>query len=219
MSLHTIGNGFGMTRRQALRATGKAIAGAMSLTALTSLPGNDLEAEQQQRPGLPQRGPSPTPETSGAQKLRISTCQFPVGANIAENAKYIQAFMHQAAGQGAHLLHTSEGALSGYGGSDVASFAKEKYDWDTLRKEVAGLRALAKELSIYLVLGSAHFLDDDTKPTNCLYLISPEGAIRDRYDKSFLTKRDQEYYSAGNRRVACDIRGVRIGLEAVNNFG
>src|ERR1035441_1664308 len=116
MSLHTIGNGFGMTRRQALRATGKAIAGAMSLTALTSLPGNDLEAEQQQRPGLPQRGPSPTPEASGAQKLRISTCQFPVGANIAENAKYIQAFMHHAAGQGAHLLHTSEGALSGYGG-------------------------------------------------------------------------------------------------------
>ena len=52
----------------------------------------------------------------------------------------------------------------------------------------------------------------EEKPTNCIYLISPEGKIEDRYDKSFCTATDQQYYSAGNRLVTREIRGVRIGL-------
>lgn len=210
MSSHSSENGsVRLTRRQALGVTTKAIASAISLATLAPLPGNTLELDPQQSLGLPQRGPTPT---VGAQKLRIASCQFPVSSKIAENAKYIQSFMCDAAGQGAHLLHTSEGALSGYGGPDVASFAKDKFDWDSLRKETSALRTLADSLKIYLVLGSAHFLDEVTKPTNCVYLISPTGAILDRYDKSFLTGRDQQYYSAGSRRVIHDIRGVRIGL-------
>ena len=65
---------------------------------------------------------------------------------------------------------------------------------------------------MWLVLGSAHFLDENTKPTNCLYLIDPEGKIVDRYDKCFCTGGDQKYYSVGNRLVTRDIRGVKVGL-------
>ena len=128
----------------------------------------------------------------------------------AENAKYVRDFMRQAAREGAHLLHTSEASLSGYAGCDFTTF--QKYDWDGLRKETAGLRALAKELKMWLVLGSAHFLDENSKPTNCLYLIDPEGKIVDRYDKCFCTGGDQKHYSAGNRLVTRDIRGVKVGL-------
>jgi predicted amidohydrolase len=71
---------------------------------------------------------------------------------------------------------------------------------------------LASDLKMWLVLGSAHFLDAKTKPTNCLYLIDPEGRIADRYDKCFCTGGDQKHYSVGDRLVTRDIRGVRIGL-------
>jgi deaminated glutathione amidase len=144
------------------------------------------------------------------EKLRVATCQFPVSGHPAENAAFIGDFMHRASQAEAHLLHTSEACLSGYAGVDVPDF--ENYDWDGLRKETAKLRELAKELRLWLVLGSAHFLAPKTKPTNCLYLIDREGHIVDRYDKCFCTAGDQKSYSAGNRLVTHDIRGVRIGL-------
>jgi predicted amidohydrolase len=147
---------------------------------------------------------------AATQRLRIATCQFPVTVDVAANARSIRDFLHKASQQGAHLLHTSEACLSGYAGSDFPSFAN--FDWDTLRKETTALRSLAGELKMWLVLGSAHFLDDTTKPTNCLYLIDPDGKIADRYDKSFCTAGDQRHYSAGNRLVVHVIRGVKVGL-------
>ena len=81
--------------------------------------------------------------------------------------------MHQAKTRGAHLLHTSEASLSGYAGVDFATF--DDFDWDLLRHETTALCRLARELELWLVLGSAHYLDAKTKPTNCLYLINPSG--------------------------------------------
>ena len=123
---------------------------------------------------------------------------------------FVRHFMQAASREGAHLLHTSEASLSGYAGCDFKTF--EKYDWNALRREIADLRALAKDLNMWLVLGSAHFLDHDTKPTNCLYLIGPDGKIVDRYDKCFCTGGDQKHYSVGNRLVTREIRGVKVGL-------
>lgn len=170
---------------------------------------------------MPGRAPAATPREPGAktgnstrarprEKLRIATCQFPVTADIAANARHIRDFMREATDAGAHLLHTSEAALSGYAGSDFASF--HGYDWKLLRAETAALRERAKELKQWLLLGSAHFLDEKTSPTNCLYLIDPEGHIADRYDKCMCTPEDQKHYSAGNRLVTHEIQNVRIGL-------
>lgn len=191
-----------ITRRHAFQATGRTLASMASLNVWSSLADAaglpNVAGEQEMQPA------------NSAEKLRIATCQFPVGANPTENAKYIKDFMHKAAEQGAHLLHTSEASLSGYAGSDFPTF--ENYHWDELRKEVGALRALAASLNMWLVLGSSHFLDAKTKPTNCLYLIDPEGKIVDRYDKCFCTTGDQKYYSAGNRLVTREIRGVKVGL-------
>ena len=199
-----------ITRRQAIQRTGEALAGVAGFNALSSL---SAAAESSNIAGTPSAQSAPADPKSG-ERLRIATCQFPVSGSPAETAKYISDFMHQAAKQGAHLLHTSEASLSGYPGCDLPSF--EKYDWDALRKETAVLRALARELRMWLVLGSSHFLDANTKPTDCQYLIDPEGKIVNRYDKCFLTGSltggDQKHYSAGNRLVTHDIRGVRVGL-------
>lgn len=143
-------------------------------------------------------------------KLRVASCQFPVTEDIARNAAYIRRFMRRAAAAGAHLLHTSEACLSGYPGADFSSF--KGYDWNQLRRETERLRAQAADLKLWLVLGSSHFLDAKTKPTNCLYVIGPGGEIADRYDKRMCTPGEQKAYSAGRRLVVLTIRGVRVGF-------
>lgn len=154
--------------------------------------------------------PDPPEAPRPAKGLRVATCQFPVSGNVEANAGHIRDFMRKAVKSGAHLLHTSEASLSGYAGIDVPSL--EGYDWELLRRETANLRNLAKELDLWLVLGSTHYLDAGTKPTNCLYLIGPDGGIVDRYDKSMCTRGDQKHYSAGNHLAVQEIRGVRLGL-------
>ena len=143
-------------------------------------------------------------------KLRIASCQFPVSHDIAKNAQYIGRYMKRAKDVGADLLHTSETCLSGYAGSDYPSF--DSFDWDLLRRETERLRKQASELGLYLVLGSAHFLDAQTKPTNCLYLIDPQGNMIDRYDKCMCTRGDQKHYSAGRHLVVHTIKEIPIGL-------
>lgn len=195
-----------VTRRRALKLAGNGVAKLAALAAFAQGAGGVHGATP---PEPDARAENPT-RARPRDKLRIATCQFPVGANIAANAAQISDFMRQAAGAGAHLLHTSEASLSGYAGSDYPTF--DGYDWKSLRKETAGLRELAKELKLWLVLGSAHYLDEKTKPTNCLYLIDPRGDIVDRYDKCMCTPEDQKHYSAGNRLVTHEIQNVRIGL-------
>ena len=142
--------------------------------------------------------------------LSIASCQFPVTDDIKRNGRYIRRFMRKASQQGAHVLHTSETCLSGYAGADFASF--DGFDWDALRAETSRLRALTSELGLWLVFGSAHFLNKRIKPTNCLYIIDPKGRIADRYDKCMCTEHDQRSYSAGNRLVTHTIHDIRIGF-------
>ncbi len=195
-----------VTRREAIKTTGQVLAGMAGLAAMSPLPGLSQAAlaEAQPSAAIPEGAAHP------GEKLRVATCQFPVSGELSRNADYIRKFLHQASAEGAHLLHTSEACLSGYAGCDLPSL--KRFDWEALRKETTELRKLASELKLWLVLGSTHFLDRQTKPTDCLYLIDPEGKIADRYDKCFCTDGDQQHYSAGDRLVTRDIRGVKIGL-------
>jgi deaminated glutathione amidase len=145
-----------------------------------------------------------------AARLRIASCQFPVTDDVGRNAGYIRRYMGRAAEAGAQLLHTSETCLSGYAGVDFESMAG--YDWERLRRETDGLRQLARKLQLWIVLGSSHFLDEKTPPTNCLYLIDPAGAVVDRYDKCMCTTGDQKWYSAGSRLVTHTLNTVTFGL-------
>ena len=142
--------------------------------------------------------------------LRVASCQFPVTEGIERNAAYIERYLRKAKAEGAHILHTSEACLSGYAGTDMPSF--KDYDWELLRQATLRLRALALELGVWLILGSAHYLDSATKPTNCLYIIDSAGDIADRYDKCMCTAGDQRHYSAGKRLVTVEINGITIGF-------
>ncbi|MEE9463708.1 MAG: carbon-nitrogen hydrolase family protein, partial [Bacteroidales bacterium] len=107
------------------------------------------------------------------EKLRVATCQFPVTGDLKSNAEYIKDYIKEAAENHADIVHFSEASLSGYPPGDIPSF--EDYDWEALRAETYEIMSLAKEKRIWVVLGSAHYIDDEEKPLNCLYIISDEG--------------------------------------------
>jgi predicted amidohydrolase len=144
------------------------------------------------------------------EKLKVATCQFPVTGDLKSNAGYIKKFINEAAQNNADIVHFSEAALSGYPPKDIPSF--ENYDWEALRKETYEILDLARKNNIWIILGSAHFISEKEKPLNSLYIISNEGKIVDRYDKSMLTKGDSEFYTAGNHIAVVDIKGYKMGF-------
>lgn len=143
-------------------------------------------------------------------KLKIAACQFPVSGKIPENSSYIKGFIREAALNGCDIIQFPEQALSGYPPVDILSF--QDYNWDLLRAETKSIMALAKELNIWVVLGSSHFISENEKPLNCLYIISNQGKIVDRYDKSMLTEGDLKFFTPGNHIVVMDIKGYRLGF-------
>jgi predicted amidohydrolase len=145
-----------------------------------------------------------------AGKLRLATCQFPVSADIGENAEWIRRQIREAHAQGADLVHFSECALSGYAGVDHPTL--DDFDWTRLRSETESIVALAGQLKVWVVLGSTHRLSEGHRPHNCLYVIHPDGRIVDRYDKRFCTGGDLKHYSPGDHFVTFDAGGVRCGL-------
>jgi predicted amidohydrolase len=143
-------------------------------------------------------------------QIKIATCQFPVSESVQRNSKHIQKFLQKAKKLDSDIVHFSECALSGYAGVDFESF--EDYNWPLLVEETQKIMALAAQLQLWVVLGSAHKLTPPNKPHNCLYLINPQGHIKDRYDKRFCTERDLNYYTPGNSFVIFEISNVRCAL-------
>ena len=144
------------------------------------------------------------------RSIRIAVSQFPVTGDVRANGRHIRRLIAAVAGQGADILQTCEAALSGYGGTDVASW--QEYDWQALAEETDAVLDCARRHGIWMTLGSSHYLDARSKPTNCLYLVNDRGKIGDRYDKRFCTSRDLKSYTPGNHAVAWRLNGFRLGL-------
>lgn len=143
-------------------------------------------------------------------RVRIASCQFPVSADIRSNLRWIKEQMIESKLKKADIVHFPECALSGYPGVDMNSM--ESFDWDELFRATDSVMALAKELGIWVILGSIHRLSDGNKPHNSLYLINSKGEIADRYDKLFCTTGDLRFFSPGDHFVTFNLNGVSFGL-------
>ena len=152
--------------------------------------------------------PSIGQETHGT--LKIASCQFPISADIEENASWIMEQMLSAYDSGAHVAHFPECALSGYPGVDLKTM--DGFNWELLHKYTDTIMGYAKSLNMWVILGSIHELGEGFKPMNSLYVINPSGEIIDRYDKQFCTSGDLDFFSAGDHFVVFDVNGVKCGL-------
>lgn len=142
--------------------------------------------------------------------IQIATCQFPVSGSITENANWILRQMSQASELEADIVHFSEVALSGYAGVDRSDMSD--YDWKEHASQLDLILRRAKQLKLWVVLGSAHRLSGENKPHNSLYVINARGEVIDRYDKRFCTGGDLRHYSPGDHFVTFSVNGVRCGL-------
>jgi len=86
---------------------------------------------------------------------------------------------------------------------------------------VNGLRALADELSVWLLIGSALVRREDGKAANRSILVSPDGAVTATYDKIHMfdvdlptgeRHRESSAYEPGERAVTAEAAGARLGL-------
>jgi predicted amidohydrolase len=155
-------------------------------------------------------------------KVTVATCQFPVSADVTSNLRFICDQMREARSRGADVAHFPEASLSGYANVDFASF--DGFDWTRLREATRTVMALAGELQIWTVIGSAHELSGDNRPLNCSYIIDGNGRIADRYDKIFCAgdssgeAGDLRHYSPGNHFAVFEINGVRCGALICHDY-
>ncbi|WP_232820042.1 carbon-nitrogen hydrolase family protein [Nocardioides allogilvus] len=143
--------------------------------------------------------------------LAMATCQPTASSDPRANGAEVRRMLRVAAAAGARLAHFPEGFLSGYAVADVAAW--EDVDWSAVRRELEEVAALAGELGIWVVLGSAHPLTPPHWPHNSLYVISDQGELVDRYDKRKCSNTElTRFYTPGFEPVVVDVDGFRFGL-------
>jgi predicted amidohydrolase len=124
--------------------------------------------------------------------------------------------MRAAKEQGANVAHFPEACLSGYAGTDFKSH--RRFDWNLLEASTAQVLDLARELRLWLILGSTHRLTGRHKPHDSVYVIDDRGVIVDRYDKMFCSgdpqgrTGDLAHYSPGNHFTVFDMKSIRCGV-------
>lgn len=149
--------------------------------------------------------------------LTVASCQFPVEADIDHNRDCVITQINEAANRGARVAHFCETALSGYAGVDIPS--ARDIDWDKLHAATQAICDTAARRQVWVLLGSTHRLSGDHLPHNCVYVISDEGKIVDRYDKRFCTgvlqpapDMDLAYYTPGDHAVTFQVDGYTCGV-------
>jgi deaminated glutathione amidase len=131
---------------------------------------------------------------------------------------HVVPLIRQAAAQGAQLIITPEGTNVLQRDRATLLPALKGPDEDVV---VLGLRLLAKELGVWLSIGSALVLREDGQAANRQMLIGPDGVVVSTYDKLHMfdvdlptgeTARESEVYTPGDRAVAADTPFGPLGL-------
>lgn len=153
------------------------------------------------------------------RNVRAACIQMRSGVEIAPNVEAASVLIRQAAGEGAELVATPEmtGCLDIRPGQMSAKLHREADD-----PALAAFRALARDLGIFLLIGSlAISLDGEPRAANRSFLLGPDGAILARYDKIHMfdvdvadgqTYRESRAYRPGTRAVLARTDLASIGL-------
>jgi deaminated glutathione amidase len=150
--------------------------------------------------------------------FRIGLVQMCTGRDVDRNVEDASALIREAAGKGAHYVQTPE--ITTLMEMDRARL------FAALRPEegnpaVERFAALARELGIWLHIGSMAALLGNGKVANRSLLFSPDGAIQARFDKLHMfdvelpggeSYRESKNYQAGNAGVLAELPWGTLGL-------
>jgi predicted amidohydrolase len=153
--------------------------------------------------------------------LPLALIQTRTPATAAAGLAHVAPLIRRAAAEGAKLILTPEGTNLLEQRRDRRAAAITDEDQDAC---VLGLRHLAAELGIWLLIGSAIVRsghDGDDRAANRSLLIDPNGGIVGRYDKLHVfdvdlpngeTYRESAAIRPGDAAVVADLPWGRLGL-------
>jgi predicted amidohydrolase len=159
---------------------------------------------------------------AGASVLDVALVQLRTPATQAAALEHAAPLIREAAARGAKLVMTPEGT------NFLQQNRAKRAEILSLQDEdvaVIGLRELARELGVWLLIGSAIVLCEDdpgeTRGANRSLLIDPKGAVQAAYDKMHVydvdlptgeRHRESEAIRPGGRAVVADTPWGKLGL-------
>jgi predicted amidohydrolase len=156
--------------------------------------------------------------TNPTRRFRAALVQLRAGRSVAANLDSAEALIRRAGRGGAAYVQTPENtALMELEPESVLAQAQPEDESVPL----ARLRALARELGIWLHVGSLAIRLDSERVASRSFLITPEGEIAARYDKLHMfdvdlaggeSYRESHYYCPGAKAVLADLPFGRLGL-------
>lgn len=150
--------------------------------------------------------------------MRVGLVQLCSGDDVSANVEFASGLIRQAQASGAALIATPEmtSLMDMRPGALLAKAQSERDD-----HALAAFRALAKDLGVWLLIGSLPIRLTNDKCSNRSFLLSPEGAVAARYDKVHMfdvqvgdgqNYRESAKFIAGDRAVIAEAAGFKLGL-------
>jgi predicted amidohydrolase len=155
---------------------------------------------------------------SGTRSFRAGLVQLRSGRSVKPNLDKAEELIRRAAKGGAIYVQTPENT----GLMELKpELVLEAAETEERSAALAHLRALARELGIFLHIGSLAIKLDPSRVANRSYLIDPEGRVTARYDKLHMfdvdlpggeSYRESQYFRPGDKAVVADLPFGRLGL-------
>ena len=154
----------------------------------------------------------------GRRRFRAGLVQLRSGRTVASNLDKAEALVRRAAKGGAQYVQTPENTGIMELKPELVLAAAES---EGKSAPLAWARALARELGIWLHIGSIAIKLDQNRVANRSYLLDPKGRVTARYDKLHMfdvdlaggeSYRESQYFRPGAKAVLADLPFGRFGL-------
>ncbi len=152
------------------------------------------------------------------KKFRVGLVQMCTGRTIENNLRDASVLIREAVKGGAHYIQTPE--VTTQMERDRAKQMVETRPEDG-NPSVAHFRALARELKVWLHIGSMAVAVGEGQLANRALLINPQGAIAARYDKIHMfdvqlpngeSYRESKVFRPGTEAVVADLPWCKLGV-------
>ena len=151
-------------------------------------------------------------------RVRVACLQLNSGNDLESNLATVRTMAREAAGGGAKLILTPEYVLMMDGSGRVMRERALAADGAPALDE---LRALARELGVWLLVGSLTLRTEDGRIANRSFLLSADGNLIATYDKIHMfdvdladgeSYRESNSYRPGELAVLADLPWGRLGV-------
>ena len=151
---------------------------------------------------------------TGPVSFKAACIQLRSSGDVAQNIRDTTALVREAAGQGARFIATPENTniMAQNNRAKLASTFDEAND-----PSIPAFGELAKDLKVWLLIGSLHIKVSDDKTANRSFLFAPDGSLKARYDKIHLF--DSTVAAGETYRESSQVEGGHEAVMADTEFG